>query len=242
MFFFILGTLILSFRAVSQETAPEKRGADVSINFVTGITRDEFKENYDKSALLGFNFDVVFIPFKNAKAWKPGGQFEIFFGGQQKDQWSGIQLTSQSAFLKLNFINRFQPPRPMVVKPFLELAYGFNLNTTSSSYEVVDKASFWERFLLNAEDLVETKTAKEYSDITHNLAIGAGIIIKNFLVLQVKYNYVPEIEYVKADGITVVDNRIVYDFAKSDMKLITIGLGITFNTKTMKSNKVDDDD
>jgi len=227
----LLITLTISNWLVSQIDSTDKTGVFISINGELASTVGEFKDAYDKDLLFGFNFDAAFIPFKNLKAWQLGGQFEIYFAGKRTDNWSGLDVTTQSNFIKLNIINRLQPYKDMPLKPFIELAYGLNTNMTATTYEVVDEASFLEEFLFNAEDIVETETAKERYDFNHNFAIGAGIVINNIIAIQLKYNYVPEIEFVRRDGVKFnSNNEIVYEYNKSTINLITISLGFTFNT------------
>ncbi len=215
---------------------PIRYGVDVSVNFISALPQAEFKTNFDKMMLPGVNFDAALTPSKNAPLWKAGAQLEVLFGGSKKNDWNGLRLRSSTDFISINFINRFLPEKSMTVKPFLELALGFNMSYTSSTYEIYDKATFWEKFLFGEEDQVENITVKEHNDTDKNLSIGAGIIVKNTFMLQVKYNYIPEVVYVSPGAITIENNEINYEYNTSPVKLISVSLGLTFNTRKLETS------
>jgi len=186
----------------NDETVPEKFGIDFSANFVVGFPQNEFKTNYDRKILPGLNLDFTFTPARKASYWKTGAQMEVLFGGQEKNDWSGLELRSSTAFMSINSVNRFLPQESMTIKPFVEFGLGLNFSFTSSTYEIYDKASFWEKFLLGEEDQVETITVKDHNDMDLNLSFGIGAIIKDIACVQVKYNYIPEVVYVSPGGIS----------------------------------------
>lgn len=216
-------------------SVPQTNGIDFSVNFVMGFPKNEFKTNYDKKLLPGLNLDLTVTPASKVPFWKLGAQLEALFGGQEKNDWNGLELSSSTNFISINVINRLLPQKPMAVKPFIELAIGLNLSYTSSTYEIYDKATFWEKFFLGEEDQVETITVKDHDDMDKNFTIGAGVIIQNMACLELKFNYIPEVVYVSPGGISVQDNQVIYDYSTSPVKLISLCLGITFNTRKTNS-------
>ena len=118
----------------------------------------------------------------------------------------------------------------MQVKPFFELAFGLNFNFTSSSYEIYDKVTFLEKLLFDKEDYSEVVTLKDHDDVAKNISVGAGLIIKNRVMLSLKYNYASDVVYVSPRSIIVQGNDIVYSYYNSPVKLISITLGFKLNS------------
>lgn len=223
----ILFLILISKFSFSQEKKKNKLDFYPTINVLMGNAIDEFHENFSKNTLWGFNVDGVISPFQEAKAWELGAQLEFYFTGSREDVWNGIEVKSQSSFIRLNFVNRIRPFKKGPVDPFLEFSYGLNTSITTTSYEIVDEATFFEQFLLKREDVVNTETVKDYYDVSQNFAIGIGMVIKNIAVLQVKYNYNPEISYIQKEDITVTNYSVRYDPSKSKIQMITISLGFS---------------
>jgi len=215
----------------STETDPSTRyGIDMSVNFGMGLPQNQFKTNFGQSVLPGVNFDFTFTPSKAAPFWKMGLQFESLFSMNQRDDWFGMKLKSSTDFISINLIHRFLPPQSMHVKPFFELAFGLNFNYTSSSYEIYDKASFLEKLLFDEEDYSEVITLKDHNDVAKNISVGAGLIIKNRLMLSIKYNYASDVVYVSPKSITVQGSNIVYSYYNSPVKSISLTLGLKLNS------------
>lgn len=210
-----------------------RSGVDFSANFVMGIPQGEFRDNIHQDILPGFNLDLAFSPSKNAQFWKVGAQFEALFSKRQNTDWDGIDIHTSTNFLAINFITRLQPTRPMAIKPFAELAVGLNLSYTSSSYEIYDDVSFWEQFLLGREDESETIKLNDHNDVDKNFTIGAGIIIKRLVVLQLKYNYVPHVVYVNPASVSFVDEVIEYDYSNTRVGMLSLSIGLTFNSSKL---------
>ncbi len=226
-------TLLLA-QDETEEEAKEsfwgRSGIDFSTSFVMGIPQSDFYDNMDQRILPGFNFDLAFSPSRNAQFWKIGAQFEALFSKRENTDWDGIEIRTNSSFMSVNIINRLLPTHPMAVKPFAEFAIGLNLNYTSSTYDLYDKASFWEVLLLGAEDETTTISLNDHNDVDKNFAAGAGVIIKNVVVLQVKYNYVPHEVYVNPENISFHNETIEYDYKSSPVHMISVSLGFTFNS------------
>lgn len=218
---------------VGQDSEPISRMPGIGMNFLAAPCLGEFRETYQKDLLFGFNFEATFIPFKKIKFWNLGGQFEAFINAKNKDDYHGVELITQNVFLRLNMVNKIQPYRDMKVKPFFVIDYGFNVSSTSSSYEIVDEASFLEKFLLNEEDVVVNETVMKHSDFNYNISLGVGLVFNELLSISCKYNYVPETTYVKKDGVYIDNGELKYKYSASAIKLLVVGIGISVSSRKM---------
>lgn len=223
-------SIICSFPALSQEEEkdPNKIGLHLSVGALAGIPQGQFARDFPRESLWGFNFDAVVSPIQKHHWWKTGAQVEFFFTGTKKDTWKGLELKTKSSFVRVNFLNRIQLSHTGLVDPFLEFGLGFNVSTTTSSYQVFDEATFLEEFLLRVEDEWETVQVKSFNDVTSNMAVGFGVIIKRIVVVKVKYDRSPQIEFVPKDGISVFNDQIQYEAKKSKMQMISISLAVGF--------------
>jgi hypothetical protein len=217
----------LSNAGMAQDEERNKIGFYPTISFLTAFPAGTFKNDFDRKVLLGFNVDGVIIPVKKIPFWQPGAQVEFLFTGNKKDTWKGIEVETGGAFIKLNIINRIRPSHTGKIDPFFEFAYGLNISATTTSYEIVDEATFWEEFFLNQDDEIIREQLNDYTDTSSNLGIGIGVFIKNLVVVQVKYNISPDIGFVTKEGIVVVNDRIDYNPTKADMHTISLSIGFS---------------
>jgi len=211
----------------TQDENENSLGFYPTISFLTGFPAGTFKNDFDRKVLLGFNADGVITPLKKYHFWQPGVQVEFLLTGNKKDTWKGIKVETGGAFIKLNLINRIRPTHTGNIDPFFEFAYGLNISSTSTTYEVVDEATFWEEFLLGADDEISTEQLNDYTDTASNLGIGIGAFIKNKIVVQMKYNISPEIGFVRRQNVVVVNDRIDYKPTNADMHTISLSIGFS---------------
>ena len=200
-----------------------------SVSLLEGNPYGEFRKKFPQKGMFGFTIDAVLVPYPQQSFWEPGFQVEAFLLSNKDDMWKGIEVKTSRAFFKLNFINRIKPLAPATVDPFFEFGYGVNISSTSTQYEIVDKATFAEEFFLGEEDNIETVNVKDFADAQHNISIGVGAIIAQHITVQLKYSYSPEIEFIEAKNIFVVNDRIEYKPSRSTMELITFSVGWSFD-------------
>lgn len=231
---FLLSTAILLFFSTStfsqfevEEKNENKLHFYPTINLLIGNPVQEFWANYSKQRLWGGNLDIVCAPFKKARFIEPGIQFEIYPSANLKDTWDGIEVETSSFFVRFNAMTRLRINRSSNLAPYLEFGYGLNLSSTTTSYEIVDKASFWGS-LLGEEDEYEEVTLNDFEDYSQNFYAGVGLNLYRWITLQVKYNYSPLISYVQKDDIYVSDSEVKYDITKSKMQMVVISIGINF--------------
>lgn len=237
---FLLVFSVLSPRIYGQDDLPYPRleremeyDLDVALNYLSGLPLGEFKSSMQWNYFPGANLEILFKPAKKVNYWKAGAQLEYLYAGYQSNDYYGLNLKSNSGFVGINFLNRFLPSKSMVLKPYFEFAYGMNINYTNSKYDIVDRATFFERFFSNTEgeDPVEKYTVKKHTAINQNFVIGAGTIIKNRVSLGARYNYVPSVKYVSTRGIVVQNDTVEYQYNKTPVRMITITLGIILSTR-----------
>jgi len=224
----VLFSLVFLNIVIPQDNTEKEKNIFLTLNGLISIPIQEYKNDLSKDVFFGFSTDVTTVPFNNIQFWEMGGQFEFIHAGKKKDEWKGLELKSKSQFYRLNFINRIRPVRRGPVDPFIELAYGVNMSYTNSSYEIVDEVTFLEQFLFNAEDVSETKVEKEKYGFSQNINVGIGAIFGNIFVVQVKYNYCPNIQHVKKEDIYIEDDEIMYETCNLNMQLLTVSLGLFF--------------
>ena len=226
---FLLCCLTLS--AFSQESMQQETERKIfypTVNVITALPMNDFRNEINRKMLWGFNADGVFIPFKNAPFYQPGFQLEFLFHGKSKDNWNGIDVKTQSMFMNINLVNRIRLFGNSAVSPFIEGAFGMKLSTANTTYDVVDKATFYEKFFLNEEDQVETHSVNQSYDLVYDMSLGVGFVINGYFTLQVKYNYSPLIKFVKKENIVVENNTITYNPSYAEVNAIVISLGISF--------------
>ena len=214
--------------SMAQDEVRNKLGFYPTASFLTGFPAGTFQSDFDRKVLFGFNVDGVITPVKKNHFWQPGAQIEFLLTGNKKDTWKGIEVETGGAFIKLNLINRIRPSHTGKIDPFFEFAYGLNISSTTTNYQIIDEATFWEEFLLGQDDEIVTVELKDYTDTSSNLAIGIGAFIRNMVVVQLKYNVSPHIGFVTKEDIVVENERIDYRPTKSDMHTISLSIGISF--------------
>jgi len=232
--------LISPFLAFAQEPADTTWQKPTGyLTFSPAISRllGEFSDTMNKKFIWGFNMEVAFPVSKKNPFWDMGFQLEMFFPSNKKDMWDGIELKTNTMFTKINLLNRIRPFRGLRVEPYFDLTLGLNISSTETSYEVVDKATFLEKFLFDNEDEVETVSLKKFNDTSYSLGLGSGVIINKTFIIQVRYNYSPETEFVKRKGVIVnSDGSVDYSPSKSKMEAFTISVGFTLERAIQKIN------
>ena len=201
-----------------------------SINLLIAAPTAEFKDAIEKSTLWGFNIDAALKPFKDAEFIQPGAQIELLFPTSKKDKWYGTQTSTTGVLINTNLFLRFKFLEKSMFSPFIEGAYGLKISSTSTTFEIVDKKTFLEKFLLNEQDEVKTESLYEHHDSRRNFSLGAGCVINRIFSLQVKYNFGPDIEFIKKEDIVVNNYEVGYDPTSSPYRAIVIALGFSFQS------------
>ena len=144
-----------------------------------------------------------------------------------KDNWKGIEINSTGAFFKLNLVNRFRIYKRGIIDPFVEMVFGFNWSSTSTTYQIVDEATFFEEFFLGLDDEVQIVSVKEHEDVTMNMGIGAGVFIADIGMVTLKFNYSPEIEYVTKENIIVNNDELTYLPSSTRITTVSLAIGVS---------------
>ena len=207
-----------------------------SINLLVAKPSAEFKDAMEKNTLWGFNFDVVFRPFKNATFFQPGAQFEFLFPTNEKDRLHGAKIKTTGALIKANALTRIKFYEGSKFSPFVESGIGLNLSSTSTTTKIVDETTFFEQFFLGADDYhIETKTLTEHSYANYSAFLGVGCVINEIFSVQLKYYYGPHLEYVKKEDIVVDSEGINYKPVSSPYKTFEIAIGFSFEKSTKQT-------
>ena len=222
--------LLLARPGFSQEEESEFENSKQfypTINLLVANPVQEFWANYSKQRLWGFNFDLVYSAVKSAMFWQPGFQLEYYPIGTQKATWHGLEVETSGAFTKINLISRFRFLNFSKLSPYIELGYGLHLSSTTTTYEIVDEATFFEEVVFDKEDYTETVKAKEFYDATHNFSVGAGICFNRLITFQIKYNVTPLFKFVEKDDVTVTQTSIDYKITESKMLMFVVSVGFS---------------
>ena len=198
-----------------------------SITLTEGNPIGEFKNSLSRKALWGGTIDVVFRAFDNLPAWEPGGSLEFLSLGQRKDSWNGIEVTTSSALIRLNLMSRIRPLKEGMFNPFFEFTYGIDINSTSTSYEIVDRATFADKFFFGDQDKVENVDVHSFNDYSPNVGIGLGMVIDRLVTVQIQYNYCPTVDFIDAQNVTVVNDTVEYGRSTSSIEMFVVKIGVS---------------
>jgi len=224
----LMSLLLCGNPARSQEEKESNRiGFDLTIGLLAGLPQGQFAREYPSSSLWGLNIEATVSPFGKHHWWKTGVQLEGYNTGTKKDDWQGVELTTESSIAKVNFLNRVRLAHSGIVDPFLEFGIGLNISTTTSGYLIYDEATFLEQLFFNKEGGYSREEVKSFSNVTSNIGFGFGVMVKRLLVMKVKYDRSPQIEFVPKNGIAVVNDQILYESKKSKMQIISLSLGFS---------------
>lgn len=198
-----------------------------TLTLVEGNPVWDFKTNLSRKALWGGSIDVVFRLFEDYPAWEPGVQIEFLSLGGRNDTWNGVEVTTSSALIRVNLMSRIRPMKSGMFDPFIDIVYGIDINSTNTSYEIVDRATFYDKFFYGAEDQTEKVDVRNFNDYTPNVGVGIGMVINRLVTLQVQYNYCPKVEFIDAQDVSVVNNTVMYGRSSSSIQMITVRLGVS---------------
>jgi len=197
-----------------------------TLSLVGGFPTGIFKTHFDKNMMAGFNIGGFISPIHAEHFWQPGLQFEILFTSTDNDKWNGLDVQTSTAFVRLNLMNRFRASFTDKIDPFFDLAFGINLSSTTTSYDIVDEKSFWEAFLLNQDDDIQNIQLQEFNNSAINASFGIGVFYRRLLIVQMKYSVSPEIAYVNKDDIIISAEEVNYAPTKSKMHMMLLCIGI----------------
>ncbi|WP_163714510.1 porin family protein [Mangrovibacterium lignilyticum] len=214
------------------EIPRQRYGIDISFCFVSAFPQSEFDANFGQNILPGLNFDFSFTPAQTLPFWKMGLQVEMLFSRSQKDNWDDIKLKTRTDFISVNLLHRLMPIRQMNVKPFFEFAFGINTSYTLSHYR--SKSGGFIDWILDDYYGDNMVTVKDHDDISKNISVGAGLIIRKNVLVSLKYNYAADMKYVSPHSITVQGNDVIYNYYNSPITLLSISLGLTLNTRQVQ--------
>ena len=198
-----------------------------TISLAEGNPMGEFKSSLSRKALWGGTIDIVFRAFDNLPAWEPGGSVEFLSLGQRKDSWNGIEVTTSSALVRLNLMSRIRPLKVGMFNPFIEITYGLDINSTSSSYEIVDRATFVDNVLFGNEDRVEQVDVHNFNDYSPNVGIGLGMVFNRLVTVQFQYNYCPTVDFIDTQNVMVAGNTIEYGRSTSSIEMFVVKIGVS---------------
>ena len=188
-----------------------------------------FNSIYPKKVLWGFSYNIAFRQVKQIEFWQPGIQWDFTAGAVGPDKWNGIKVKTRNFFNRLYFFNRFMFSSHKRIEPFIELSFGVIFSNTDTHFVIKESvAEIIVEILLDEDFSSETVILNEHMDMNWVSEIGVGVLIDEVLVVAIKYNHSPLLEYVSADNLTIFKNNITYMAQTSSFNIISVNLGISF--------------
>ena len=175
----------------------------------------------------GFRFALG----KPLKAYSPlsvGLEFGGIFSGSRTDKFKGLDVNTSTSVLEFQSFLRYVPKNKHQVQPFFDFPIGIMAANTTTTSEIVDEPTFLEQVLFGSEAHVETTTHQSGGSTNLSYGIGAGVIIKNFIMVGVRYQHANPVDYINTNNVSVKDSAVQYEVNRIplDMIQITIGIGI----------------
>ena len=181
---------------------------------------------------LRFGFDGYILLSPRAYQWsllETGAGLGLVFIGDQTDNADGLQISTSSTVLSVNYLLGAVVPLSENFSIRVNASTGVNISNTTSSYEIVDRATFLEDLLgIQDEDIIEKVQVNEFTDTGPMYRIGGGLLFKNTIYLNFSYTTGGSLRFVTRDGISVEGDTIVYRPERSALRYFSIGLGLSF--------------
>jgi len=175
----------------------------------------------------GFRFALG----KPLKAYSPisvGLEFGGIFSGSKKDEFKGLEVKTSTTVLQFQWFLRYVPKSKHKVQPFFDFPVGIMAASTTSTSEIVDEPTFLEMVLFGNETEVQTTTHQSGGSTNFSYGLGAGVIIKNFIMVGVRYQHANPVDYINTNNVSVNNDAVQYEVSRIplDMIQVTIGIGI----------------
>lgn len=218
--------------AQSQGSAHEypitKRGRPIYAAVVgeIGIPILDFRNYAKVQGGVGFEAGLGFLD--NKRSLSAGGTFFGTFTGAKKDTYRGAEIKTSTALMMIGPMLRWAPVVPWRVVPFISAAGGLGVSSTSTTSEIVDKATFIEQFFgMQESDIVDTTSEKESGGVSAGYSLAAGILIKPAFVLKFSYFGINNVKHVDKDDVTVENGEIIYHTNVIPVQMFNISIGVS---------------
>lgn len=228
--FFIITLVFLFFfpSVKGQNTFKDKYIVYPNFQFGVGFPQQNL-QNYVDPWRFVFNIDALISGRDHpASLLETGLHFGLVSIGSKIDKVDGLEITTSSEMIDLSYIIGFKIPITRSFKLRPNFAIGINFATTSSSYEIVDEATFFERFTgFQEEDLVQEVQVNNFNDNDGIYGFGFGVIYKEIFFVDFRVLRGGIIRFVDKKSIYVEDSEILYAPQESSVNFFTVGLGFS---------------
>ncbi|MEJ0032767.1 MAG: hypothetical protein WDO15_21465 [Bacteroidota bacterium] len=188
-----------------------KRGRPIYFTFygTVGIPINDFK-NYSKvQGGGGLEFGIGFLDKK--KSLSAGATLFVLSTGSKKDTYQGAEVKTSSALFLIGPMMRWAPVVSWRIVPFVSASAGVGISSTSTTSQIVDKATFIEQFTgMQESDIVTTTYQKDSGGYSLGYSLSAGILIKPAFILKFSYFGISKVKYVNKDDVTVENGELLY--------------------------------
>ena len=218
--------------AQSQDTTHNypmtKNGRPIYFSLIgqVGIPMKDFK-NYSK--VQGGGGLEIGLGFKGEKRSLSGGLTLLALTtGSKKDTYQGVEVKTSSGLFLVGPMMRWAPVVPWRVVPFISAAVGPGISSTSTSSEIVDKATFLEQFFgMQDSDITSTTYHKDSGGVGAGYSLSAGVLIKPAFILTFSYFSINNVKYVNKDDVAVNNGELVYKSNVIPVQMFNISLGVS---------------
>lgn len=188
-----------------------------------GIPVGQFR-NYSK--VQGGADLAAAIGFKANPSFSAGAAFSVLGTGAKIDNYRGLQVKTDGALFMVGPMVRWAPVTSWRIVPFVGVSSGLGISSTTTTSEIVDKATFFEQFVgWQEEDIVNTTTHMQSGGTSLGYSLSAGVLIKPAFTLAVTYFAIDQVKYVNKDDVSFADGEISYTSNVVPVQMLNISLG-----------------
>jgi hypothetical protein len=208
----------------SNQTTTVSKSFYMSLLGQLAIPQGSLKE-YSK-ARGGFRIEAG-KPFRKIQSFSGGLELSAIFSASKKDQFKGLEVETSSTLLEIHPFIRWAPETTLNLKPYVDVSAGIMLASTATTSEIVSYPTFLEQVLFNEETEVETTSHKDYTSSSFSYSIGTGVIIKNIVMVGIRYQHTNPLSYSDKNKVYIENNTIHYDVKHIPLDMIVVTLGIS---------------
>ena len=211
----------------STESSKPSRPFYIGLFSQLAIPQGTFKEY--SNARAGFRIEAG-RSFKNNPAIGGGMEFSAIFSGSKKDVFRGMEVKTSSTLFEIHPFVRWTPIKKQTLKPYMDFSTGITVAYTSTNSKIVHSVpadTFLEQVLFGDDTQVETVSQKHNTSTNLSFSIGTGVIIKNLLMVGIRYQHTNPVRYIDKNDVYIENNAIQYDVKHIPMDMIVVTIGIS---------------
>ena len=194
---------------------------------ITGQVMIPLGEFQDVSKVRG-GFGIEFgKPLRKVPAMSWGVSLSGILSTPKKEKYKGMEVKSTSGMYDIHPFIRWTSKKANICKPFADFSFGLTMASTETTSSIVYYPTFLEQVLFGQETEVETVSYKDVTSSGLSYGVGAGIIIKDIVMIGVRFQHTNPVDYIDKDKVYVRNNAIQYDVKRIRLDRIEVTIGIS---------------